>query len=324
MVGDLGLQIIESDMSLPTSKLTSDGRLVLEIAACLADSTIMETAGRSYVRGHATGIAGGECLWFFVGQPNLEVPASSNSHAQAGANYIRICQLYVRQIRFLCLRILADNEVLFGVGGQGTTFAFPRKPKHDLPFGVEALWLSDKNWTNTSVNLVPDWYSEAISGLSPTRRSLYHESVAYAILFTILHERGHLSCRHHARPHGISRHQQELQADAVAADGLLVMIGAGMSHEDRSVTFAAMTIGLLAAFMVFHLLVLRKSATTAGREYHQGYPTAGERLSEVARLIARFQLDGENSALGDAISFMRICNQVAGLHPAFAFVVGTG
>lgn len=322
MMTDWGFELAKS-YSLPSTMLTADGRLALRIAARLADGEIAEREAWSFAHGQKVDTSIGKSLLLFVGRPNRTFPASSNSLKDSGIGYIRICQRYVSQIRILCLRIWSDEGVLPGVG-EGGKFAFPRKPKYDIPFGVESLWLPDGSLGDNSPEFVPDWYSGAAAGLSTRRHALFRESVAYAILFTFLHEYSHLVCRHEDRRDEILLHERELEADALAVQRLLLMLDGGLSDEDCTQALDSVAVGILSAFMVFHLLVLHASPVTAGRLYHRGYPTPGERLSQVLQIVQRAQLTEDASVSRHTVRFMKICNQLAGLHPAFAFVIGTG
>ncbi|MEI7700397.1 MAG: hypothetical protein WCK86_11415 [Planctomycetia bacterium] len=303
------------------SDLSTDGQLLLKIASQLLKSTIRSEEDFFYVRGQAIPNLLNSDVVVFIKTPDSSLPASS------GAEYVSISQSFAALLRTMCLRCWADSGVLPELENGGLELYFPRDARSEIPWGAELLWATNDSLdirSDLSVSLMPDWLEAALKSLSVGRRSHFDSSCAYALLFTLLHELGHIQCGHFSDRRHIGRYEQELEADSFAMESLFYS-GTGIDAATSSKeTILQMTIGILSCLVVFHLLLIRNSPATAGRTYHQGYPTVSDRVAQMIRVLQHRNKSFHSSGFCEMITVVRALLDVASLHPAFGFVIGTG
>jgi len=305
--------------------LSSDALLVLEIADRMFGGPHGHVDGRPF-REFGIGKNGSEqkvCL--FVSQPKEPLLAhSQKTPSSRFFGFVAIREDYLRAIRILCLRLWADSGVAHHLGGTEDLF-FPQAPRSEIPWGLESLWLvsEDRGTVDSGTNeLVPDWYESALSSMSAERKEYFSASVTFAVLFVILHEIGHLNFGHFGT--SIGKHEQELQADGFAISEMLLTVLSPEDYLNPDSLLVSMSVGIAAAFILFHVFMIKQFPTKAGLIYHNNYPTASERFSQVFdALIARGAMQPRGS-LNDLLKVITVFLEIGSLHPAFAFVIGTG
>lgn len=303
----------------------SDASLVLEIAARLLGGTRLKVDGCPY---HEFSIGTGhfqQKLCLFVSQQKSQLPAESRrtSHSRF-FGFVAIREDYLKAIRFLCLRLWADGGMAHGTEGTAKLH-FPKEPRSELPWGLESVWLDSeicKTVDGHTRELVPDWYESALSSLSASRKDNFSASVSFAVLFVILHEIGHFRLGHFDR--SPETHERELHADGFAIGEMLLTTLPAANAPDADSVLVTMSVGIAAACILFHVMILKRSPVEAGLRHHWDYPTAAERFSQVFHaLIARSAIQPDHW-LRDLLAVLRIFLDIGSLHPAFAFVMGTG
>lgn len=303
----------------------SDALLVLEIAARLLGGTRLNVDGCPY---HKFSIGTGEFqqkLCLFVSQQKTALPAESRrTPTSRFFGFVAIREDYLKAIRFLCLRLWADSGMANDTEGAATLF-FPKDARSELPWGLESLWLESESCEAVDGHtheLVPDWYEDALSSLSAERKDNFYASVSFAVLFVILHEIGHFRLGHFDQ--SPETHERELQADGFAICEMLLTSLSAADAPDADSVLVTMSVGIAAACILFHVMILKRSPVEAGLRHHNDYPTAAERFSQVFHaLIARSAIQPDRW-LRDLLAVLRIFLDIGSLHPAFAFVMGTG
>ena len=318
---DLAIETVRS-FSVKRRDLSTDGNLVLQIAARLLHSEISETDGFSFVRAGNVIPAVGSNVAVFVSMSDPAKPAFSNS------DYMAVSQDYAATLRTMCLRFWADKGVLPSVTNGSRPLWFPQAARAEVPWGAEFMWSDCDSSTEASKcgdATMPDWYITALNTLENNRLVHFQASYSYAILFTLLHELSHIKLGHYTNQRKMQRYQKELDADGSAIFAMFHSpILSNCMGEPARIMVLQMATGVIAAFVVFHLLLIKKFPATAGLERHQGYPTVSERSSHMLNLLTQRSRLAPNSWFGDLIAVMRVLLDVASLHPAFAYVIGTG
>ena len=316
-------QSLESVFSfaVPKNELSEDGALIMNIAAQVLGAAHMESKGFSFVRVRDVKVEGAaSSMVAFVSKPDPQFPARSTRH------YLSVGQDLACVIRTMCLRLWADSGVFPAVDNEGQELFFPREAKSEIPYGAESLWSNGQKTNRGPKTSAPKWYSDAYDSLRPNRLSCFEASYSYAILFTILHELGHIKCHHFEEDGiGLSKREEELEADFSA---LVAMFSAhaltGTERKVGSALVIQMTVGVIATFVVFHLQYLRGTPDKAGRERLRGYPTVSERVSQLIRLMPlRCEVVPEHW-FDDLLVVMQATLEISALHPSFGFVLGTG
>ena len=299
------------DRAIRTEELSPDGHFLLSVAEKVFGSEISEVDGRKYVRANSEVSQTCSKVVAFVTNSDLTFPAVS------GASRVEISQVYASAIRTMCLRLWADSRFL---PVENLRLYFPREPVHEVPWGAELVWHDQ-----LKADTVPDWYVDAFNSLNQTRKDCFFASYSFAMLFTFLHEVGHFKCGHFARNSSLDVSQKELEADRSA---IVAMFNSqhfiGLDRKNKNLTITQMALGLVATFVVFHLLLIRNSPATAGRVKHHGYPAVSERASQMIRMLSLRDKLVPEAWFGDVITVTRVLLDVASLHPAFGYVIGTG
>ena len=306
---DLGIEWLRSQ-DLKSNSLTDDGQNILALASLILGSDIEQFEERSFVRSKQR-TAQVKNIVAFATNSSLQEPAVSS------ANHIAISQMYASTIRCMCLRLWADSG--FSTLDNDSRLHFPKQPRNEIPWGAELLWMD-----LITPETVPDWYEEALNSLTPPRRECFEASYFFALMFTLLHEIGHIKFAHHQSGTELDRHHKELEADrsAIASTFFSPHLLEAAEHQAKN-TLLQMASGVIATFIVFHLLITKNSPKTAGQTYHQGYPTASERIAQLIRLLPLREKTASATWFREYTEVIRIILDVASLHPAFGYVMGT-
>lgn len=265
-------------------------------------------------------------VWFFLSNVSNELAVAK----MAPIPHFYLTGRFVTSILSLIVRLWADKSVCPTIDSESNPLMFPRLQVSEVPFGIEQLWAT---WHSDVVAhaanselfdcTAPNWLPEAWTTMGDRRRRLAQISFYAATEFTIGHEYTHHMLNHFECAK--SRHDIELEADSMALRRVLLN-RADRSRADsgREVDLEvceAKLVGIVSAFLVFHLEHVLRAPATHRERHGDRYPTIGKRIDNVLDILfesvcmSKLPLVVFFKCLHDLI-------RIGGVHPAFNYAIG--